>query len=167
VRLGYWQVDAIIRTESSFSFGMLAFDVVPAGDSDGVALAFGSSTVPEISTLCPTCGVSFASSASSRYSVTGAPVLVLPVVPVAAGLLIAAFVSRNFVSAEFGVAPVVPAVAVGASVARWTQPVTVTFFGDMLLWGDGELCAATTVAKAIANAAHAPDHSFSFRIVTS
>src|SRR5262245_57111728 len=71
-RPSYGQVAATIFTSSTFSFG--AFDEldddaaegggVEEGDDDGLA----DSRVPVISTLCPTCGVSFASLPSRRYS---------------------------------------------------------------------------------------------------
>jgi len=65
-----------MRTLSTFSFGALACDmeldelVEPAAvdvdeELDGIELD-ECSTVPVISTLCPTCGVSLESSASRR-----------------------------------------------------------------------------------------------------
>src|SRR5262245_20626849 len=57
-----------MRTESTFSFGALALEpaaVEPeAGGLDGELIL---SSVPVISTLWPTCALSFESSASSRY----------------------------------------------------------------------------------------------------
>ena len=60
------QVAAIIRTLSTFSFGAaealaLAADALELLEDDEAA-----STVPEISTLWPTCGVSLLASASRR-----------------------------------------------------------------------------------------------------
>jgi hypothetical protein len=59
------QVAAIIRTLSTFSVGAadaLALLAEPLALEDAEELAC---TVPEISTLCPTCGVSLLASASS------------------------------------------------------------------------------------------------------
>lgn len=72
--------------------------------------------MPVISTLCPMCGVSFASSVSSRYSLAiavacGAVVPEVPAVPLASRF---AFVRTNLVST----APVVPLVPVGAAITR-------------------------------------------------
>jgi hypothetical protein len=62
---GYWQLVDTIFTESTFS---LAIAVL--GDPEAAAPAAGdadaSSIVPVISTLCPTCGDSVLSAASSR-----------------------------------------------------------------------------------------------------
>src|SRR6266508_6169601 len=95
-------------------------------------MAAAGSTVPVISTLWPTCGVSLASSASRRYSlataVVGGVVPAVPVVPVA---LIAAFVRRNFTSLAPRVAPAVPLVPVGCS-ACWMQPLTGMVLADEL-----------------------------------
>lgn len=60
------QVAAIIRTLSTLSFGAadaVALLAEPLALDDDEALG---STVPEISTLWPTCGVSLLASASSR-----------------------------------------------------------------------------------------------------
>jgi hypothetical protein len=117
---GYGQVAAIMRTLSTFSRGEELWDEledVPAGavvELDDVVDEF--SRVPVISTLCPTCGDSFASSASSRYSLALAeldpavPVAVDPVVPV---VPIATFVSKNFVDDIEDDGVVAPAVPVG------------------------------------------------------
>jgi hypothetical protein len=66
-RTVYWQLDAIILTESTFSFGWLTLEVVDALVDELVEWLDEAppSTVPVISTLCPTCGVSWLSSASS------------------------------------------------------------------------------------------------------
>jgi hypothetical protein len=55
----YWQLDATILTESTFSFGWLTLElaVAPVDDVDERLDAEPPSTVPVISTLCPTCGV--------------------------------------------------------------------------------------------------------------
>ena len=64
--LDYWaQVDATILTVSTFSGGG-AFVEELASDGLAVALALAGAMVPLISTFCPTCDFSFASSASSR-----------------------------------------------------------------------------------------------------
>ncbi len=104
----YGQVVASILTASTFSFGAFAADAA----GDWVVLG-GGSTVPAISTLCPTCGESFASSASSRYSLATAVLGGADVVAVVV-VLIAALVKRNFVSFAPRVAPAVPLVPVGA-----------------------------------------------------
>jgi hypothetical protein len=123
----YGQVEAIIFTASTFSFGAFAAELA----DDGVELA-ACSTVPEISTLWPTCGVSFASSASNRYSLATAVLGgMLPAVPVVPVVLNDAFVSVNFASFS-AAAPAVPLVPVGACVARWMQPLTVMVFGELL-----------------------------------
>jgi len=80
-----------MRTVSTFSFGaLLAVDpaapaVVDVADPVVVAPVDALSRVPVISTLCPTCAVSFASSASRRYVlplVAAAAVEPAPAVPV-------------------------------------------------------------------------------------
>ena len=61
------QVAAIIRTLSTFSFG--AAEALALLDADELELledGEAASTVPEISTLWPTCGVSLLASASRR-----------------------------------------------------------------------------------------------------
>ena len=73
------QLDAIMRTVSTFSLGplieleLLELAVEPAaplvaelGDEDGDEDEDELSSVPVISTLCPTCALSFESSASRR-----------------------------------------------------------------------------------------------------
>jgi hypothetical protein len=65
------QLDATIRTVSTFSFGAFELDepeVAPVvAELDGVdGVDDELSRVPVISTLWPMCGVSFASSASRR-----------------------------------------------------------------------------------------------------
>jgi hypothetical protein len=64
----YWQLEAIILTESTFSFGAFVVELAVALVPVLVALVAEAppSTVPVISTLCPTCGVSWLSSASRR-----------------------------------------------------------------------------------------------------
>jgi len=59
------QLAAIILTVSTFSVGAVVDD---ADEEDGLADALEAalSSVPLISTLCPTCGVSLASSALKR-----------------------------------------------------------------------------------------------------
>jgi len=63
----YWQLDATILTESTFSFGALELELDDALvlELDAEERLEPPSTVPVISTLCPTCGVSWLSSASS------------------------------------------------------------------------------------------------------
>ena len=86
----------------------------------------GCSVVPVISTLWPTCGVSFASSASRRYSLNAAVLReVVPAVPVVPLVLMAAFVRRNLVSLVPRFAADLPLVPVVACSARWIHPVTV------------------------------------------
>jgi hypothetical protein len=59
-----------MRTESTFSFGAFALDIALAPvvelDAELVAEPDERSTVPVTSTLWPTCGLSFESSASRR-----------------------------------------------------------------------------------------------------
>src|ERR1044072_1458381 len=93
----YEQVAAIILTESTFNFGEVEAEAVavwPAAEVE-VDVLDDCSTVQVISTLWPTCGVSFASSASRRYSFATAALGAAPAVPVApaAG---GAVVRRNF-----------------------------------------------------------------------
>jgi hypothetical protein len=66
----YGHVDETIFTESTLSRGedIAAVDVADPAVDDELALD-DSSRVPVISTLCPTCGDNFDSSASSRYCV--------------------------------------------------------------------------------------------------
>ena len=110
------------------------------------------SRVPVISTLCPTCGVSFASLPSRRYSlpepiperlavpVVPAVLLVLPVLLLLPllPLPMLALVRMNFASLLLAVdeVPVVddvlPVVPVGLACARCKQPVTVIVFGVVL-----------------------------------
>jgi hypothetical protein len=137
----YEQDVAIILTSSTFSFGAFDEDEVAADEVavDEVEPMLLLSTVPVTSTLWPTCGVSFASLASSRYSFAAAERLAVPEVPVVlvALLLLLPVVTlarMNFVS--FAVEPVVgvvPVVPVGAAVARCTQPVTVILSAAALL----------------------------------
>ena len=120
----YGQVAAIILTESTFNFGAVeaeadavwpaaVVDVVDVDvvDVDEVAVW---STVPMISTLWPTCGVSFASSASRRYSlaveVVDEAAVVVDVVPDVPVAPIVALFSTNFASLprDADVLPVVP-----------------------------------------------------------
>ena len=56
----YWQLEAIILTESTFSLGALALELAEALVPELVERLDDPplSTVPVISTLCPTCGVS-------------------------------------------------------------------------------------------------------------
>ena len=120
------QDDAIILTESTFSFGALADMLAP------VALL---STVPVTSILWPTCGVSFASSPSRRYDDAVEAVAAAPLVPVALAEAPVTFVWTNFGYSVVGDAlapapsgpavPLLPAAAL-ASLARSRQPLTVT-----------------------------------------
>jgi len=168
--VNYWQDAAIIFRSSTFSFGAfipeeeLEVDEVDAVDElEPVLLA--DSTVPVISTLCPTCGVSFASLASSRYSFALLLMpdrLLVPVVPVVLVLLVAlplllplvTFVRMKLVSfAEDAddvvpVVEVVPVVPVGLDCARCTQPVTVILLSDVLREDDGS-CARSPAVHAI------------------
>lgn len=66
----YEHVDETIFTESTLSRGedIAAVDVAEPAADDELALD-DSSIVPVTSTLCPACGDSFDSSASSRYGV--------------------------------------------------------------------------------------------------
>ncbi len=151
-----------MRTVSTLSLGAFAADA--AGGC--VAAADGLLTVPLISTLCPTCGESFASSASRRYSLAtdvldGVPAAPLvPAVPALASGLSAAFVSRNFgsLAPRAAGAPAIPLVPVGAcSSARWTQPVTVMLLADALFEGPcvcGSSCASSPAVSPKAIAAH-------------
>ena len=128
--LRYGQVGATIFTSSTFSLGAFeAEDEADVGGCDGLEL-LSSSRVPVISTLCPTCGVSFASLPSRRYSL--AVVLLVPDVPAVGLEPILMLVRMNFGSLlEAGlVEPVVP---VGDGVAFSTQPVTVIVFAAELL----------------------------------
>jgi hypothetical protein len=144
-----------------------------AAEADGVcSLAGAFSTVPVISTLWPTCSLSFASLASSLYSlamdVAGAEAE--PDVPVAPGVelvLNAAFVRMNFGWVE-DMAPVVPLVPVGDCSARATQPVTVSDFDESLCEADdaGD-CAKTAVMAPATIAAHAADQIFVFIVPPS
>jgi hypothetical protein len=60
------QVEAIILTDSTFSVGLLADGMDDEALESGLVLLPAASTVPVISTLWPTCAVSFESSALSR-----------------------------------------------------------------------------------------------------
>jgi len=103
----YEQLAETILTLSTFSFGEAAL----LAAAPPAALA----GVPVISTLCPTCGLSFASSASRRYSLAVAEASDAPAVPVApdALALAVAFLRTNFVSSAAELdAPVVPVVPV-------------------------------------------------------
>ena len=65
-RWGYSeQLDAIILTVSTFSVGLFADGMDEDALESGLVL-LDLSSVPVISTLWPTCGVSFASSALKR-----------------------------------------------------------------------------------------------------
>jgi hypothetical protein len=121
------QDDAIILTFDTLSFGPAADDDEAAeGELEG--LAERSSTVPVISTLWPTCAVSFESSPSNVYELAiGRDA---PLVPAVDGeLLVAAMalfsVNLALLAAAGAPAPLVP---VGAGVAFSRQPVTVTVF---------------------------------------
>jgi len=116
----YEQEVATIFTSSTFSFGALDEDAEVAAD-DELDDELDCSTVPVISTLWPTCGVSFASLASRRYSVAAR--LAVPDVPAVLLGLLFTLVRMNFGSLELGI--VEPLVPVGAAAARCTQPVTV------------------------------------------
>jgi len=160
---GYGQVAATIFTLSTFSFGALAADA--AGGC--VAERLGGSTVPMISTLWPTCDVSFASSASRRYSLATAVLDGDPAVPAVLPLgLIAALVSTNFDSLDAGL--VLPLVPVGADFASCTQPVTVIALsapldadGDGGCDGDelGGFCARAAAVTPNTIAAHVTDQN--------
>ena len=129
-----------MRTESTFSFGAFALDIALAPvvelDAELVAEPDERSTVPVTSTLWPTCGLSFESSASRRYVLpvdeeaegvvapavpaVVPPVVVAPVVLVpleADEPAVDAFVRMNFASLELvlPVVPVAPEVALGDS----------------------------------------------------
>lgn len=57
----YWQLDATILTESTFSFGAVVLELADALEPElevDERLDAPPSTVPVISTLWPTCGVS-------------------------------------------------------------------------------------------------------------
>jgi len=108
---------------------------VPAAlevDPEGAVLLIDLSTEPLISTLWPTCGVSFASSASSRYLLAVpdvpvvAPAAVLLLLAVELGLAGVTFRTNPdalLLEVAVPVVPVVPAVALADS--RWRHPVTV------------------------------------------
>lgn len=126
-----------MRTVSTFSFGALLFDIVleldvlevllEAVDDECEAL----SSVPVISTLCPTCALNFESSASRRYVLPAAEALdgvVAPAVPAVLDVVpavdvddvgepvdIIALVRMKLASVE--VAPAVPLVPVAPAVA--------------------------------------------------
>jgi hypothetical protein len=161
----YGQVAAIIFTASTFSFG----DIVRVLAAPLGAVLLAESSEPVISTLWPTCGVSFASSVSRRYSLT--PALAEPAVPVVAVVPIDAFLSTNFVSSlRDPLVPVVPVVAAAVS-DRCKQPVTVMFLDAMLdaagggcVWvaGGGGCCAVSPVVSANAPATHVPIHVLLF-----
>src|SRR5262245_21189100 len=107
----YGQVVDTILTLSTFSVGALAAD---AGGFSSVRE--GCSTVPVISTLWPTCGDSFDSSVSRRYSLelevaAGGVVPAVPVVPL---WLRDALARMNLISEELAVVSRVPLVPVGA-----------------------------------------------------
>jgi hypothetical protein len=138
-----------MRTVSTFSFCWLDIDEDDDDDvdvddevGDELELLALLSSVPVISTFCPTCGESFDESASRRYVLPLAAALdgvVAPAVPVAVvpAVLpadedapdepdIDALVRMNPASDELA-APVVPVVPVAPVVAleRCRQPVTV------------------------------------------
>jgi len=130
--------------------------------------------VPVISTLCPTCGVSFASSASRRYSLATAVLDVVPDVPVAPA---DALVNTNFASVMLllrleVLLVLLPVVPVAPDGAFCRQPVTVMFFEAeslVLVWLGGVVggfCAASPATRPSVIAAHVPDHSL-FLILTS
>ena len=120
----------IILTLSTFSCG----DAVADEADDCPALA-GLAAVPVISTLCPTCGLSFASVPTRRYSLAvGLADEDVPAVPAVPAVLELAglddtFFNTNFVSSAALVPEVPVAPAAGVS-ARATQPVTVMLFAD-------------------------------------
>src|SRR5262249_38697447 len=121
-----------MRTESTFSFGAFALDIALAPDVElDAELELEPedlSTVPVTSTLWPTCGLSFESSASRRYVLpvddeadgVAPPEVPVVVAPVAVVLVLPdddapdepdvdAFVRMNFASLELGVVvPLVP-----------------------------------------------------------
>jgi hypothetical protein len=125
----YGQLDAIILTESTFSFGAiiveLADDVVLLGVVvvEDVVDDIADSSVPAISTLCPTCGVNFASSASRRYEAATASDEE-PAVPAVADPPFMVFVRMNLLASAL--APAVPVVPVALGSARCRHPETVT-----------------------------------------
>jgi hypothetical protein len=180
LRSRYEQLDAIILTESTFSFGALALELLDALvlELDDVLEEPAFSTVPVISTLWPTCAVSWLSSASSRYDFAlddadGLLELVVLVPEVPAVLLPAGTVfNTNFVSLEALVlpdVPVDPGVALGAALERSMQPVTVILLAALELGvcdedDGGVVCAAIVTVHAIA--AHVPNHRL-FVIVSS
>jgi hypothetical protein len=175
----YWQLEAIILTLSTFNVGVFVDDVdaEAEGDVDGEAVAEAdeddelaplSSTVPVISTLWPTCGVSFASSPSSLYSVAVVDVadaLSAPAVPVALlGLFDASF-STNFVS-FVAVAPATPLVPVAVCSALPTQPVIVTLFAAVLELDCevGDSWARSPMLTPSTNVAHVADQILDFMV---
>ena len=113
VKESYWpeQVEATIFTVSTLRVGELAADAVGF-----CSLIDGCCTVPVISTLCPTCALSFASLASSLYSLAIDVADVadpdVPVAPEVLGLS-AAFVRMNFASGVVAGVLVDPLVPVG------------------------------------------------------
>jgi len=157
----YEQLVAIILTSSTFSFGALE-EVEAVGEAVELDGEAESSTVPVISTLWPTCGVSLASLASSRYSL--ADRLAVPEVPVVALGLVVMLVRTNFVSfiAEVeDVDEVVPLVPVGVACARCTQPVTVIALSlELLGVCGGVVCARSPAVHAIDT--NAADNNLSF-----
>jgi hypothetical protein len=177
VACSYGQVDASILTSSTFRVGELLAEAEADPPLGEVALdpplgevaldrpvvaeddADASSSVPSTWTLCPTCGVSFASSPSSRYSVPAVRDGVAePLVPDVPAGLIWALVSMNFASVALLAAPDVPLVPVGLCAPRSTHPVTVIFFAladaFVLLCGVWAMRPATR-PKLIAT--HVPD----------
>ncbi len=136
---------------------MAAVDVAEPEAEDDPALA-DSSRLPVTSTLWPTCGVNFESSASSRYC---APALAVPartdavLEPELAEVdwgPIDAFINMNPPALAVRVEPDVPVVPVALSVPRWRHPVIVTERADVLCdarpfcdLDDERFCATTAV----------------------
>jgi hypothetical protein len=158
---GYWQLEAIILMLSTFSLGA-ALAAAAAGAS---VAPFACSTVPVISTLWPTCGVSLASSPSSRYSLAiAAGGFAAPAVPAVAEGLIDALFSMNFVAFS-DAAPAAPLVAVGPGSALATHPDTVIAFAAPPcdgFCGAGGSCARSPTLTPTAMAAHVPDQILAF-----
>jgi hypothetical protein len=164
----YGQVAATIFTSSTFSFGAVDevdADVAVVEEVEDVDDDEGDeSRVPVTSTLCPTCGDSFASVASRRYSLAALipERLVVPVVPAVLLVLLLplpmlALVRMNLGSVLLAADEVDPVVPVGLACARCTQPVTVIVFG--VVCGDVS-CARTPTEHAID--ANTADNTLSF-----
>ena len=126
----YGQVVEIILTLSTFSCGEAAAD-----EADDCPSLAGLAAVPVISTLCPTCGLSFASVPTRRYSLAVAPVDEdVPAVPAVPAVLELAGLDDTFFNTNFvwsaALVPEVPVAPVAGVSARSTQPVTVMLFAD-------------------------------------